>query len=94
VLLRPPWSQKQRVTLADRDCTVKTYQKRKENNLSDQKPFAGRVAIVTGGTRGIGRAIAVELAKRGADIAFNYAKSAEAAEALKPELESLGVRVL
>ncbi len=52
------------------------------------------MAIVTGGTRGIGRAIALELARRGADIAFNYAKSAEAAETLKAELESLGVRVL
>jgi 3-oxoacyl-[acyl-carrier protein] reductase len=62
--------------------------------LSDQKPFAGRAAIVTGGTRGIGRAIAVELAQRGADVAFNYAKSAEAADALKAELEALGVRVL
>jgi 3-oxoacyl-[acyl-carrier protein] reductase len=62
--------------------------------LSDQKPFAGRVAIVTGGTRGIGRAIAVELAQRGADIAFNYAKSAEAAGALQSELEALGARVL
>jgi 3-oxoacyl-[acyl-carrier protein] reductase len=62
--------------------------------LSDQKPFAGRVAIVTGGTRGIGRAIVVELAQRGADVAFNYAKSAEAAEALKSEVESLGVRAL
>src|SRR5215203_5453310 len=56
--------------------------------------FAGRVAIVTGGTRGIGRAIALELAKRGADVAFNYAKSADAAETLKSELESFGVRSL
>jgi 3-oxoacyl-[acyl-carrier protein] reductase len=62
--------------------------------LSDQKPFAGRTAIVTGGTRGIGRAIAVELAQRGADVAFNYAKSAEAADALKAELEAVGVRAL
>ena len=60
--------------------------------MSDQKPFAGRVAIVTGGTRGIGRAIVLELARRGADVAFNYAKSAEAAESLKTELEALGVR--
>ena len=60
--------------------------------MSDQKPFAGRAAIVTGGTRGIGRAIVLELARRGADVAFNYAKSAEAAESLKAELEALGVR--
>jgi len=62
--------------------------------LSDQKQFTGRAAIVTGATRGIGRAIALELARRGADISFNYAKSAEAAESLKSEIEALGVRAL
>ena len=60
--------------------------------MSDQKQFSGRTAIVTGATRGIGRAIALELARRGADVAFNYAKSAEAAESLTKELEALGVR--
>ena len=62
--------------------------------MSEQKSFSGRAAIVTGATRGIGRAIALELARRGADIAFNYAKSAESAESLKTELEGLGVRAL
>jgi 3-oxoacyl-[acyl-carrier protein] reductase len=60
--------------------------------MSDQKQFAGRVAIVTGATRGIGRAIALELARRGTDIAFNYAKSADAADSLKAEIEALGAR--
>ena len=59
-----------------------------------EKVFASRVAIVTGATRGIGRAIALELARSGADIAFNYAKSAEAADMLKAEIEALGVRAL
>lgn len=58
------------------------------------KPFLGKAAIVTGATRGIGRAIALELARHGADVAFNYAKSAEAAETLKAEIEALGVRTL
>lgn len=62
--------------------------------MSDaEKIFAGRAAIVTGATRGIGRAIALELAGRGASVAFNYAKSAEAADALKAEIEAMGVRV-
>lgn len=60
----------------------------------DEKPFSGRAAIVTGATRGIGRAIALELARQGADVAFNYAKSMRAAEDLKAEIESLGGRAL
>ncbi len=57
-----------------------------------EKQFAGKSAIVTGATRGIGKAIALELAKRGANVAFNYAKSADEAEKLKTEIENSGVK--
>jgi 3-oxoacyl-[acyl-carrier protein] reductase len=58
----------------------------------DEKQFTGKSAIVTGATRGIGRAIAMELAKRGANVAFNYSKSADEAEKLKTEIENLSVK--
>lgn len=58
------------------------------------KQFEGRSAIVTGGTRGIGKAIVLELAWRGANVAFNYSKSADEAELLKAEVERLGVKAL
>lgn len=56
------------------------------------KQFEGRSAIVTNRTRGIGKAIALELAHRGCNVAFNYARSAEEAEKLKAEIEGLDVR--
>ena len=59
---------------------------------AEAKPFSGRAAVVTGATRGIGRAIALELARRGSDVALNYVQSAEAAEGLKSEIEASGVR--
>lgn len=61
--------------------------------MSD-KQFEGRSAIVTGGTRGIGRAIALELARRGANVAFNYSKSADEAEKLKTEIEEFGAKAI
>ena len=58
----------------------------------NNKQFEGRSAIVTGGTRGIGKAIALELARRGCNVAFNFARSAEEAEKLKSEIEELDVK--
>ena len=57
-----------------------------------EKQFEGKSAIVTGATRGIGKSIALELAKRGANVAFNYSKSADEADKLKSEIEALGVK--
>jgi acetoacetyl-CoA reductase len=54
----------------------------------------GKVAIVTGGTRGIGRHISLLLAKRGADVAINYRSRQEEADATIKELEELGGRAM
>ncbi len=54
--------------------------------------FADRTAIVTGGARGIGRAICVELGRQGCSIACNYAHSAEQASRLIAELRAMGCK--
>ena len=59
-----------------------------------EKQFEGKSVIVTGGTRGIGKSIVLELARRGANVAFNYSKSADEAETLKGEVEALGVKAM
>ena len=62
-----------------------------ESRPLQPKPLQDKVAVVTGAARGIGRAIAVELASRGASIAIHYRSSGPEAEALAADLESVGV---
>ncbi|ORY65288.1 versicolorin reductase [Pseudomassariella vexata] len=59
--------------------------------MSNQtKPLAGKVALITGAGRGIGRGIALELGKRGANIVVNYGRSSKQADEVVSELSKLG----
>lgn len=54
------------------------------------RPLAGKVALITGAGRGIGKGIALELGKRGANIVVNYGSSAKLAEEVVAEIQSMG----
>jgi 3-oxoacyl-[acyl-carrier protein] reductase len=57
-------------------------------------PLDGKIALVTGASRGLGRAIAVSLAEAGADVAINYRHAAEQADAVKRAIMSAGRRAI
>jgi NAD(P)-dependent dehydrogenase (short-subunit alcohol dehydrogenase family) len=59
-----------------------------------QQTLKGKVALVTGGSRGLGLAIAEALAEQGADVAISYVASAEKAAAVVESLKAKGVRAL
>lgn len=56
------------------------------------KLLEGKTAIITGASRGIGRGIAKVFAEQGANVAFTYSSSAEAAKVLEEELAALGIK--
>ena len=56
--------------------------------------FKNQIALVTGGSRGIGRAIALQLATGGADVAISYCSRMEPADEVVAEIEKLGRRAI
>jgi 3-oxoacyl-[acyl-carrier protein] reductase len=58
--------------------------------MTPSAPMTGQTAIVTGASRGIGRCVALALAEAGAEVVVNYARSAEAAEAVVAEILAAG----
>jgi len=58
------------------------------------RPLSGRVALVTGASRGLGKAIAIALAEAGADVAVNYRAQAEAAESVAQAIRALGRKAI
>ncbi len=59
-----------------------------------ESEFSGRVALVTGGSRGIGRAVSLRLIRGGAAVAVNYLRNAQRAEEVVAEIESAGGRAV
>ncbi len=63
------------------------------SDAAGARPLTGEVALVTGASRGIGRAIALELAAQGADVGVNYAASSDAAHDVAAQIRGLGRNV-
>ena len=77
----------------DQEVQIDTRRSNWEMSLKNNS-LLHKVAIVTGGTRGIGRAIVLAICRAGADCAFTYSSKRDAAESLSEEVQRLGRRAL
>jgi 3-oxoacyl-[acyl-carrier protein] reductase len=68
--------------------------RRLENQMSLHPDLSGRVALVTGASRGIGASVALALAQAGAAVAINYRERADAAEAVAGRIAAIGRRAI
>lgn len=64
------------------------------NETTKARPLKGRCALVTGASRGIGRSIALELARQGASVAVNFLNSQDDAVAVAKEIDAMGSQVM
>ena len=74
--------------------TINTSNAGNATNVTNAATFAGKIAFVTGGARGIGAAVVRRLAADGAAVAFTYQSSSGVADALAADIATAGGRAL
>src|SRR3979409_701939 len=90
----PRWFKKRRPVGTDKQRRTRNKKGTKHMSNNNGQKLAGKVAVVTGGSRGIGAAITKRLAADGASVAFTYSKGADAAALVVKEIEGRGGKAI